>query len=70
MAGPNPLVLFVFYRIYRKRFYKKPKNAGKKPMGCLCWFFVFLLKIFLIAHIFMLIFVLVAYIFEWFEVLI
>ena len=66
MAGPNPLVFFIFYRIYRKRFYKKPENAGKKPMGCLCWFFVFCFKILLIAIIFISIFSLVEYISEWF----
>ena len=64
MARPNPLVFFIFYRIYHKRFYKKPENVGKKPMGCLSWFFVFYIKIFLIALIFMLIFSLVAYIFK------
>ena len=54
MAGPNPFLLFIFYRIYRKNFYKKPENASKKPMGCLCWFFAFSIKICLIVLIFML----------------
>ena len=62
MAGPNPIIFFFFYKMYRKRFYKNPKNANKKPMGCLCWFVVFLFKIFLFSFICMLIFLLV----EWF----
>ena len=49
MAAPNPFFLWLLYKLYCKRFYKKPENEGKKPKGCLSWFLSLYLKILLVA---------------------
>ena len=49
MAAPNPLLLWWLYKLYCKRFYRKPENEGKKPKGCLSWFLSLYLKILLVA---------------------
>ena len=51
MANPNPLLLlllWLLYSNYRKKFLKKPENFGKKPKGCLAWYFGFILKMFVL----------------------
>ena len=49
MAAPNPFFLWLLYKLYCKRFYKKPENEGKKPKGCLSWLLSLYLNILAVA---------------------